>query len=214
MGEPPAEARRLEYRVEALRRVLPVGAGLLLAQHFGRRWQLPTQDKMDRVAELQELLERSTITFGADYTRTSVNQMTELRRAMRANDVDFTIVKNTLMYLAADQAGRPQVKDIIQGPTAVAFGYDDPAAAAKALADYARANANSFSIRGAVMGDGAPMGPDGVNRLATLPPRPQLIATLLAQMQAPMSRLVSALNGPLQGLDNVLRARMGQIEGS
>jgi large subunit ribosomal protein L10 len=175
---------------------------------------MPTQDKIDRVAELQALLERSTITFGADYTRTSVNQMTELRRAMRANDVDFTIVKNTLMYLAADQAGRPQVKDIIQGPTAVAFGYDDPAAAAKALADYARANANSFSIRGAVMGDGAPMGPDGVNRLATLPPRPQLIATLLAQMQAPMSRLVSALNGPLQGLDNVLRARMGQIEGS
>ncbi len=173
---------------------------------------MPTQEKVDRVAELQELLERSTITFGADYTRTSVNQMTELRRAMRANGIDFTIVKNTLMYLAAEQAGKPQVKEIVQGPTAVAFGYDDPAAAAKTLADYARANANSFSIRGAVMGDGDPMGADGVNRLATLPPKPQLIATLLAQMQAPMSRLVGALNSPLQGLDNVLRARMAQIE--
>ena len=165
-------------------------------------------------AELQEMLERSTITFGADYTRTSVNQMTELRRAMRANGIDFTIVKNTLMYLAAEQAGRPQVKEIVQGPTAVAFGFDDPAAAAKTIADYARANANSFSIRGAVLGDGDPMGPEGVNRLATLPPRPQLIATLLAQMQAPVSRLVGALNGPLQGLDNVLRARMSQMEGS
>ena len=173
---------------------------------------MPTQEKVDRVAELQELLERSTITFGADYTRTSVNQMTELRRAMRANGIDFTIVKNTLMYLAAEQAGKPQVKEIVQGPTAVAFGYDDPAAAAKTIADYARANANSFSIRGAVMGDGDPMGADGVNRLATLPPKPQLIATLLAQMQAPMSRLVGALNSPLQGLDNVLRARMAQIE--
>ena len=175
---------------------------------------MPTQQKVDRVAELQELLERSTIAFGADYTRTSVNQMTELRRTMRANGIDFTIVKNTLMYLAAEQAGKPQVKEIVQGPTAVAFGFDDPAAAAKTLADYARANANSFSIRGAVMGDGAPMGPDGVSRLATLPPRPVLIATLLAQMQAPMSRLVGALNGPVQGLDNVLRARMGQLEGS
>ncbi len=173
---------------------------------------MPTQEKMDRVAELQELLERSTITFGADYTRTSVNQMTELRRAMRSNGIDFTIVKNTLMYLAADNAGKPQVKEIVQGPTAVAFGFDDPASAAKTIADYARANANSFSIRGAVMGDGDPMGPDGVNRLATLPPRPVLIATLLAQMQAPMSRLVGALNSPLQGLDNVLRARMGQME--
>ena len=175
---------------------------------------MPTQEKINRVAELQEMLERSTITFGADYTRTSVNQMTELRRAMRANGIDFTIVKNTLMYLAAEQAGRPQVKEIVQGPTAVAFGFDDPAAAAKTIADYARANANSFSIRGAVLGDGDPMGPEGVNRLATLPPRPQLIATLLAQMQAPVSRLVGALNGPLQGLDNVLRARVSQMEGS
>ena len=173
---------------------------------------MPTQEKIDRVAELQEQLERSTIAFGADYTRTSVNQMTELRRSMRSNGIDFTIVKNTLMYLAAEQAGRPQVKEIVQGPTAVAFGYDDPAAAAKVIADYARANANSFSMRGAVMGDGAPMGPDGVNRLATLPPRPQLIAMLLAQMQAPVSRLVGALNSPLQSLDNVLRARMSQIE--
>ena len=106
------------------------------------------------------------------------------------------------------------MKEIVQGPTAVAFGFDDPASAAKTIADYARANANSFSIRGAVMGDGDPMGPDGVNRLATLPPRPVLIATLLAQMQAPMSRLVGALNSPLQGLDNVLRARMGQMEDS
>ena len=175
---------------------------------------MPTQEKFNRVEELKDQLERSTIAFGADYTRTTVNQMVELRRAMRANGIDLTVVKNTLMYLAAEQAGKPQVKDIVQGPTAVAFGYDDPAAAAKALADYARANANSFSIRGAVLGDSPSMGPEGVTRLATLPPRPQLVATLLAQMQAPMSRLVGALNGPVQNLDNVLRARMTQLEES
>lgn len=173
---------------------------------------MPTQQKIDRVEELKEQLERSTITFSADYTRTTVNQMTELRRAMRAGGIEFTVVKNTLMYLAADQAGKPQVKEIVQGPSAVAFGYDDPAAAAKTIADYARANANTFSIRGAVMGDGASLGPDGVTRLATLPPKPQMLAILLAQMQAPMSRLVGALNGPVQNLDNVLRARMSQLE--
>lgn len=174
---------------------------------------MPTQEKIDRVQELKEHLERSTITFGADYTRTTVNQMTELRRAMRAGGIEFTVVKNTLMYLAADEAGRPQVKEIVQGPSAIAFGYDDPAAAAKTMADYARANANSFVIRGAVMGDGAALGPEGVTRLATLPPKPQMLALLLAQMQAPMSRLVGALNGPVQNLDNVLRARMRQLEG-
>ncbi len=173
---------------------------------------MPTQQKIDRVEELKDQLERSTITFSADYTRTSVNQMTELRRAMRAGGIEFTVVKNTLMYLAADQAGMPQVKEIVQGPSAVAFGYDDPAAAAKTISDYARANANTFSIRGAVMGDGAALGPEGVTRLATLPPKPQMLAILLAQMQAPMARLVGALNGPVQNLDNVLRARMSQLE--
>lgn len=173
---------------------------------------MPTPEKISRVDDLKERLERSTITFGADYTRTTVNQMTQLRRAMRENGLDFTVVKNTLMYLAAEQAGRPQVKEIVQGPTAVAFGYDDPAAAAKTLADYARQNANTFAIRGAVMGDGEPMGPEAVARLATLPPRPQMLANLLAQMQAPLTRLVSALNGPVQNLDNVLRARMRQLE--
>ncbi len=174
---------------------------------------MPTQQKIDQVGELKDRLERSTITFGADYTRTTVNQMTALRRAMRAGGIEFTVVKNTLMYLAADQAGMPQVKDIVQGPTAVAFGYDDPAAAAKTISDYARANANSFTIRGAVMGGGDSLGPEGVNRLATLPPKPQMLAILLAQMQAPMSRLVGALIGPVQNLDNVLRARMSQLEG-
>ena len=174
---------------------------------------MPTEEKINRVEDLKDRLERSTITFGADYTRSTVNQMVALRRAMRAAGIEFTVVKNTLMYLAAEQAGRPQVKDIVQGPTGVAFGFDDPAAAAKAMADYARANANSFAIRGAVLGDGAPMGPDGVTRLATLPPRPQMLSILLAQMQAPMSRLVGALNGPVQNLDNVLRARMNQLEG-
>ncbi len=173
---------------------------------------MPTPEKIDRVQELKEQLERSTITFSADYTRTTVNQMTELRRAMRAGGIDFTVVKNTLMYLAAEQAGQPQVKDIVQGPSAIAFSYDDPAAAAKVMSDYARANANSFSIRGAVMGDGSSLGPDGVTRLATLPPRPQMISLLLAQLQAPMARLVGALNGPVQSLDNVLRARMHQLE--
>ncbi len=173
---------------------------------------MPTPEKFDRVAELKEKLERSTITFSADYTRTTVNQMTELRRAMRAGGIEFTVVKNTLMYLAADEAGRPRVKDIVQGPSAVAFGYEDPAAAAKTMSDYARANANTFAIRGAVLGDGAALGTDGVTRLASLPPKPQMIALLLAQMQAPMSRLVGALNGPVQNLDNVLRARMRQIE--
>ena len=173
---------------------------------------MPTQQKIDRVEDLKDRIERSTITMAANYSGISVNQMTELRRAMKAGGIEFTVVKNTLTYLAADEAQRPQVKEIVQGPTALAFGFDDPTDAAKALTSYARANATALSLRGAVLGDGSPMGPEGVTRLAALPPRPQMLATLLGQMQAPIARLVGALNSPIQGLDNVLQARVRQLE--
>lgn len=173
---------------------------------------MPTQEKIDRVATLKDKLERCSIALTTDYTGISVNEMTELRRQMRAAGVEFTIVKNTLMYRASDDAQRPQVKEIVQGPTAVALGYDDPLDVAKAVADYIRTARSAMTIRGAVLGDGPVMAPAEVNRLAALPPKPQLLATLLGQLQAPIQRLVTVLNGPLQNLEGLFQARIRQLE--
>ena len=174
---------------------------------------MPTQEKIDRVATLQGKLERCSIAVTTNYTGITVNEMIDLRRQMRAAGVEFTVVKNTLMYLASEAAQRPQVKDIVQGPTALAFGYDDPANAAKVVAEFGKgATGSALTIRGAVLGDGPPIGPSEVNRLATLPPRPLMIATLIGQIQSPIARLVGALSGPLQNLDNVLQARIRQLE--
>jgi large subunit ribosomal protein L10 len=173
---------------------------------------LPTQQKMDLVQEIKGRLERSSITMTANYAGISVNQMIELRRAMQAGGVEFTIVKNTLLSLAADEANKPQLKEIIQGPTAVAIGYDDPVEAAKAMADYVRTGSSTLAIIGAVMGDGAVMSPDEFTRLASLPPKPIIIAMLLGQLNSPIARLVTVMNGPVQGLGNVLAARVRQLE--
>jgi len=164
---------------------------------------LPTQQKIDLVQEIKGRLERSSITVTTSYSGISVNQMVELRRAMKAGGVDFTIVKNTLLALAADEAQKPQLKEIVQGPTAIAIGYEDPAVAAKAVADFVRTGGSTLAIIGAVMGDGAAMSPDEVNRLASLPSKAIMLAMLLGQMQAPIARLLSVMNGPLQGFGNV-----------
>jgi len=173
---------------------------------------LPTQQKIDRVQDIKGRLERSSIALTTSYSGISVNQMVELRRAMKAGGVDFTIVKNTLIALAADEAQKPQLKEIVQGPTAIAIGYEDPVEAAKAVADFVRTGGSTLAIIGAVMGDGAPMSPDEVNRLASLPSKPILLAMLLGQMQSPIARLLSVMNGPLQGFGNVLQARVRQLE--
>ena len=168
---------------------------------------MPTQQKIDRVQDIKGRLERSSIALTTSYSGISVNQMVELRRAMKAGGVDFTIVKNTLIALAADEA-----QEIVQGPTAIAIGYEDPVEAAKAVADFVRTGGSTLAIIGAVMGDGAPMSPDEVNRLASLPSKPILLAMLLGQMQSPIARLLSVMNGPLQGFGNVLQARVRQLE--
>ena len=73
---------------------------------------MPTQEKIDRVATLQDKLERCSIAVTTNYTGITVNEMIDLRRQMRAAGVEFTVVKNTLMYLASEAAQRPQVKDL------------------------------------------------------------------------------------------------------
>ena len=173
---------------------------------------MPTQEKIDRVQEMKDKLERSTIALATDYTGISVNEMTDLRSRMRNAGVEFTVVKNTLMYLASEQAQRPNVKEIVQGPTAMALGYDDPLDVAKAVSDYIRTSRSVLAIRGAVMGDGPVMSTADVVRLAALPPKPQLVANLLGQLQSPIQRLLGVLNGPLINLDRLMQARITQLE--
>ena len=185
-----------------------LGAGIFVS----RTNTLPTQEKIDRVNALKEKLEQCTIALTANYTGIGVNEMVALRRRMRAADVEFTVVKNTLLYLAADAARRPQLKDIVQGPTVVAFGYGDPAEVARAVSEYTRATRSTLAVQGAVLQDGPALPPDQVSRLATLPSKPQLVASLMGQLQAPVQRLVNALNGPLQSLDSLLQARIRQLE--
>ena len=183
---------------------------------------MPTQKKIDTVAELTEKLQRCAVAVATNYTGLNANDMTELRRKMRENDVEYVVVKNNLTYLAADAADRPQVKDIVQGPTALAFGYDDPIRVARALEEYIRVNRSPLSISGAVL-DRRTLDARGVIALTTLPSQDVLFATLMArlqspaatlmgQLQAPMARLVGTLNGPLASLAILLQRRVEQLE--
>jgi large subunit ribosomal protein L10 len=173
---------------------------------------VPTQAKIDKVAELQEKLRNCSIAVTTTFTNIPVNEMTELRRRTREAGFEFLVIKNSLMRLAADAAELPQLKDIMQGPTAVAFGYDEPVDVAKTLHDYIRNNRSALVIQGAIVG-GGPVLPTGeVERLAALPPRPQMLAILLGQMQSPISGLINVLNGPLWSLGGLLQARIQQLE--
>ena len=172
---------------------------------------MPTQAKVDRVAELREKLENCSIVISTGYSGIGVNQMVNLRRRMREGGVEFIVIKNNLLNLAADGADLPQLKDVVTGQTAIALGYEDAAVVAKAVADAARAD-GTLAIHGAVVGSGPAMPPEEVNRLATLPPQPVLVAQLLGNMQGPIYGLATVLNGTIAGLAYALQARIDQLQ--
>ena len=173
---------------------------------------MPTQGKIDRVSELQSKLEKCSIAVTTTYSNIAVNEMTDLRRRTRDAGVEFVVIKNTSMHLAADAANKPQIKEIVNGPTAVAFGYDEPIDVAKTLSEYIRTTRSPLTFQGAVIGDGPPLPARDVERLAALPPKPELVSTLLGQLQAPLYQLLGILNGPLQSFGGILQARIRQIE--
>ena len=172
---------------------------------------MPTQAKVDRVAELREKLENCSIVISTGCTGIGVNQMVNLRRRMREGGVEFIVIKNNLLNLAADGANVPQLKDVVTGQTAIALGYDDAAVIAKAVADAARAD-GTLQINGAVVGSGPAMDTAEVTRLASLPPQPVLVAQLLGNMQGPLYALASVLNGTIAGLAYALQARIDQLQ--
>ena len=164
------------------------------------------EKKVQIVSNLADDLSRSTIIIATNYRGLLAKQMAELRNALAKAGVEYHVVKNTLVYRAADQAGKPQLRDIITGPVALAFGYEDIVNTAKALNQYIKSAALSLQISGGLLGDRILL-PEEVVSLANLPTREVLISKLIGQLQAPVGTLHNILSLPLQGLFNVLQNR-------
>ena len=161
-------------------------------------------------SNLADALSRSTIIIATNYQGLLAKQMAELRNALAKAGVEYHVVKNTLLYRAAEKAGKPQLMNIIEGPVALAFGYDDVVNAAKALNQYIKTTALPLQIKGGLLGDRILLTEEVIS-LADLPPKEILISKLIQQLQAPVGNLHNILNLPLQGLLNVLQNRAQTI---
>src|SRR3954469_23299115 len=164
------------------------------------------EQKAAAIAEIAQSIEESSAVFAVDYRGISVPQAAELRAKLREADTRFTIVKNTLTERAADQANAEELKSLLEGPTAFAFVRGDAAAAAKAIADYARAT-DLLPFKGGLM-DGNPLTPDEIKAIARLPSRDVLYGQLVGVIAHPISGLARMLNQLIGGLALAL----GQIQ--
>lgn len=168
---------------------------------------MPSEKNQQLLQEIIDLLSSCSIAVTTNYAGLPVTAINELRRRFREQKIEYRVVKNTITKLAGERTGMEGISDILEGPTAIAFGYDDPLVPARVLEEYIRTTRSTLRIRGALM-DGAVLDGSEVMRLATLPSREELLAQLVSQMQAPISRLASILLSPVQGLATVLGRRI------
>lgn len=161
-------------------------------------------EKQAIVAALTEKLQGSVAGVIVDYSGITVAEDTEMRRKLRENNVDYAVVKNTLLRFAINNAGLSELDPLLNGTTSLAVSVDDPVAPAKIIKEYADKLNGRFEIKGGYM-DGKVISLDEVNALASIPALPVLQAQVLGTMLAPISSfacvikaIAEKLGGPVE----------------
>jgi large subunit ribosomal protein L10 len=170
------------------------------------------QEKERVVADLVERLRTSDTLIVADYRGLTMPEIDGVRTEVLKHGARFTVVKNTLTKRAAEEAGVPELVELLDGPTAIAFvGDGDMVGVAKALSDTAR-QTKILTVRGGIL-QGKPMSADQVRDLASLPPTEVLRGQVLGAIVAPLNAIAGLINAPLQNLVGLIDARIEQLGG-
>lgn len=149
--------------------------------------------KAQQVEDIAEKVKRAKSVVLVDYRGLTVAQDTEMRVNLRQAGVDYKVLKNRLVLRAFNGCGFDGFEKVLEGPTAVAFGYEDPVAPAKIVAETVTKTNNKIAIKGGII-EGKQASVDEINALAKIPAKPVLVAQLLGMLTNPMRSLAVALS--------------------
>lgn len=153
-----------------------------------------SEAKLQKAAQIEEIKEKIG-KCGAfvvvDYKGISVADDTKLRSDFRKNDVEYRVLKNRLVLRALSELNIGGFEGHLEGPTAIAFAYGDPLAAAKVVSENAKA-VKAIEVKCGLM-DGAYIDAETVAKLAAIPSKEVLLAQLLGLLQSPLSGLARAV---------------------
>ncbi len=168
-------------------------------------------DAKQQITEnLHDRFARSAIIVVTDYNGLDVGALNDLRRRLRAEGIEYQVVKNTLLVRAAADTEADLIKEYFKGPSAVAISYDDPVAPAKVLTQFAKEN-NKLEIKVGVL-NGKVLDLNAVKALAMLPSKEVMLAQFLAVLNAVPTSFVRVLAEVPRSMLNVLNAIKDQKE--
>ena len=159
--------------------------------------------KENAVKKFKDFVENAKDLIFVDYRGLTVAQITELRTKLLEEASKLTVVKNNYMNLALTQLGMPDVKDLLVGPTAIAFVTKDAGPVAKMLVEFAKES--PLALKGGII-EGKRFDLEQITTLSKLPSRDELIAKMMGSLKAPASNMVLVLNGVITKLVRTLQA--------
>ena len=172
------------------------------------------QEKIEEIEALKSELSSRPPTFVLAYRGLTVNQVSALRKKVRATSSRYRVVKNRLALRVIKGTPYEGLAPHFEGPTAIATSSKDPSALAKALEEFTKDN-QGLQVKAGLV-DGRVIDPQAIKALASLPSREVLVSRLLSVLNSPMTRLVTVMKAPARGLVRVLDeiARKKETEGS
>lgn len=150
------------------------------------------QAKIEAVESLAEKLKNAKSVVLTDYRGLTVAEVTDLRTKLRDENIEYRVIKNRLCKIALDAAGCDPMDEVLTGPTAIAFGYDDPVPAARVIYDFAKNNEN-LKPKGGLL-NGKKINLATLERLSKLPSKEELLGRMLGSLQSPGAKVAMALN--------------------
>lgn len=166
---------------------------------------MPTQAKVAAVEDLKARLDGVKTVVLTEYRGLTVQQLSDLRKQLRAVAAEYKVVKNRLARLAIASSQLEGLKGHLKGPTGVIFSKQDPVAVAKALHAFAKTN-QALAIKAGYV-EGQVLPPAELKALAELPSKDALRSRLVGAIEGAMAQLVGLLTAPQRDLVYVLQER-------
>ena len=160
--------------------------------------------KSEKISQMKEKIEKAKVAIVTDYKGLSVEEITKLRRSIQKEDGDYMVTKNTLAKLAVKGTEYEILTDALTGPVAIAFGFEDQVAPAKALAKFIKESKKGEILAAAM--DGKLLSAAEAKALASLPSKQEIYAKMLGCINSPASGIANSINAVMSSLTRAMAA--------
>ena len=163
---------------------------------------MPNKKNISNVKDLTDKLSRAKSIYFTDYLGLNVSDVTNLRKKFYNSNVEYLVVKNTLLKIASDQNQISLGDELFSGSTAIAISYDEPVLAAKVIKGFLKDH-DLPSIKG-ILFEGSYLPASDFEKIANLPSKEESLAKIIVMFKSPLQNIVNLLNSPMTKLVNVL----------